>query len=68
MLIDQDRVLQKLAFIKEQVDDISELISNSNFSEIVNNKLLVKGIKYSLQTTVGYGIVDDLVVFLALPA
>ena len=52
MRIDPDRVFQKIAFIKEQIDDINELISNKDYPEIANDKLLVKGVKYSLQTAI----------------
>lgn len=52
MRIDTERVLQKIAFINEQIDDINHLTSTKKYVEISNNKLLIKGIKYSLQTAI----------------
>lgn len=50
--IDTERVMQKIAFIREQLGDIKTLISAKNRTEILNDKLLVKGLKYSLQTAI----------------
>ena len=50
--IDRDRVLEKVAFIREQVGDIQTLLLEKDSSEILNDKLLLKGIKYSLQTAI----------------
>ena len=52
MRIDSDRVFQKIAFIKEQMDDINKLITSKGYQEIANDKLLIKGVKYSLQTAI----------------
>jgi len=48
--VDNERVMQKVAFIREQLGDIKMLTSAKNSSEILNDKILVKGLKYSLQT------------------
>jgi uncharacterized protein YutE (UPF0331/DUF86 family) len=50
--IDTERVMQKIAFIREQLGDIKTLTSAKNRSEILNDKILVKGLKYSLQTAI----------------
>jgi len=44
--------MQKIAFIREQLGDIKTLTSAKNRSEILNDKILVKGLKYSLQTAI----------------
>ncbi|PKM83877.1 MAG: hypothetical protein CVU88_00750 [Firmicutes bacterium HGW-Firmicutes-13] len=44
--------MQKIAFIREQLGDIRTLTSEKKRSEILNDKLLVKGLKYSLQTAI----------------
>ncbi len=52
MTVDIERVMQKIAFIREQMDDIRTLTSAKKRSEILNDKHLVKGLKYSLQTAI----------------
>jgi len=50
--IDDERVMEKVRFIKEQVTDIRELTSKQSKTEIFSNKFTVKGLKYSLQTAI----------------
>ncbi len=52
MTIDAERVMQRIAFIREQLGDIKMLTSAKSSSEILADKFLVKGLKYSLQTAV----------------
>lgn len=52
MTIDDERVMEKVRFIKEQVTDIRELTSKQSKTEIFSNKFTVKGLKYSLQTAI----------------
>lgn len=52
MTIDTERVMQKIAFIREQLGDIRMLTSEKKRAEILNDKILVKGLKYSLQTAI----------------
>ncbi len=52
MSVDQERVMQKIAFIREQVGDIKMLTSAKERSEILSDKLIIKGLKYSLQTAI----------------
>jgi len=50
--IDRDRILRKIAYIKEEVTPLNELLQNKTFSEILKDKWQIKGIKYSLQTSI----------------
>ena len=50
MAVDTERIMQKISFIREQISDIEALTSKKNSSEILSDKLMIKGIKYSLQT------------------
>lgn len=52
MSVDTERIMQKIAFIREQLGDIKTLTSEKQRAEILNEKLLVKGLKYSLQTAI----------------
>lgn len=52
MTIDTDRIMQKIVYIREQLIDIRTLTSEKNRTEILSNKHLVKGLKYSLQTAI----------------
>jgi uncharacterized protein YutE (UPF0331/DUF86 family) len=52
MTVDTERVMQKIAFIKEQLGDIKSLTDAKEPTEILNDKILVKGLKYSLQTAI----------------
>lgn len=52
MAVDDERVMRKIAFIREQLGDINKLTSVKKRTEILNDKLLVKGLKYSLQTAI----------------
>ena len=52
LTVDTERVMQKIAFIREQPGDIKTLTSTKSRSEILNDKILIKGIKYSLQTAI----------------
>jgi len=52
MILDSERMFQKIAFIREQLKDIQTLTSRKTRSEILQDTFLVKGLKYSLQTAV----------------
>lgn len=52
MTVDQERVMQRIAFIREQVGDIKMLTSAKERSEILGDKIIIKGLKYSLQTAI----------------
>lgn len=52
MAVDTERIMQKIAFIREQISDIEVLTSKKDSGEILSDKLLIKGIKYSLQTAI----------------
>lgn len=52
MDIDEQRVLQKVAYIREQVAAIKELLETTSREDILNNQWLLRGIKYSLQTAI----------------
>ncbi|KXG78368.1 hypothetical protein AN618_04340 [Fervidicola ferrireducens] len=43
---------RKIAFIKEQINDIELLIRNKSREEILKDQWLIKGLKYSLQTAI----------------
>jgi len=44
--------MQKIAYIKEQLSDIKTLTDTREAGEILSDKILVKGLKYSLQTAI----------------
>lgn len=50
--IDRDRILFKMAYIRKQVSSIKELLTEKSREEILSDPWLVKGLKYSLQTSV----------------
>ncbi len=52
MVYDKERVYEKIAFIREQVSDIRSLIDGKPYEEIVSDQWIIKGLKYSLQTSV----------------
>ncbi len=52
MTIDHDRILSKIAFIREQAAAVKALLSDKSKEEILSDPWLVKGLKYSLQTAV----------------
>ncbi|MCF6095678.1 DUF86 domain-containing protein [Thermovorax subterraneus] len=43
---------RKIAFIREQINDIKLLLSNKSKEEILKDQWLIKGLKYSLQTAI----------------
>ncbi len=52
MTIDRERILDKIAYIRRQLTDIQILTENRTEEEILGDQWLVKGLKYSLQTSV----------------
>ncbi|MBS3948145.1 MAG: DUF86 domain-containing protein [Dethiobacter sp.] len=52
MAVDTERVMQKIAFIKEQISDIKTLTDTADAARILNDKIMIKGLKYSLQTAI----------------
>lgn len=52
MVYDKERVYEKIAFIREQKADIHSLIGEKHYEEIINDQWIIKGLKYSLQTSV----------------
>jgi len=42
----------KIAFIREQVSDIKTLTDTTDAAGILSDKILIKGLKYSLQTAI----------------
>jgi uncharacterized protein YutE (UPF0331/DUF86 family) len=52
MTIDSDRILQKIAYIREQVSAVEDLVKTSERQAILNDPWKLKGIKYSLQTAI----------------
>jgi len=52
MVYDKERVYEKIAFIREQKADIHSLIGEKPYEEIINDQWIIKGLKYSLQTSV----------------
>ena len=45
-------VAKKIAFIKEQVNEIESLIQSKSRKEILSDPWLIKGLKYSLQVAI----------------
>lgn len=52
MTVDTERIMQKIAFIREQISDIKTLTDTQEAAKILSDKILVKGLKYSLQTAI----------------
>ncbi len=52
MTVDRERIMQKIAFIREQISDIKTLTDTQEASKILSDKILIKGLKYSLQTAI----------------
>ncbi|WP_338834294.1 hypothetical protein MHLNE_06650 [Moorella humiferrea] len=52
MAIDKERVLQKIAYIREQVSAIEELVKTSKRQEVLNDPWKLRGVKYALQTAI----------------
>ncbi len=52
MVVDKERVNKKNAFIRKQISDIRSLIDEKPYEEIINEQWIIKGLKYSLQTSV----------------
>jgi len=52
VVFDKERVYEKIAFIREQVADIRSLIGEKPYEEIISDQWVIKGLKYSLQTSV----------------
>ncbi len=52
MRVDKQRVFEKLGFIQKEITSIRELLTNYEKGEILENSWIVKGIKYSIQTSI----------------
>ncbi len=52
MTIDRERILDKIAYIRRQLTDIQILTENKTEGKVLGDQWLVKGLKYSLQTSV----------------
>ncbi len=52
MTFDEERILEKIAYIQEQVLAIRNLLNENSKEEVTTNQWLIKGLKYSLQTSV----------------
>lgn len=52
MTIDRERIIDKIAYIRKQVSDIQVLTEGKTETEICDDQWLVKGLKYSLQTSI----------------
>lgn len=52
MTIDRERILERIAYIRRQMLEIRTLVQDKTRSEVVEDRWLIKGLKYSLQTSV----------------
>jgi uncharacterized protein YutE (UPF0331/DUF86 family) len=52
MTIDRERIFEKVAYIRRQLVDIRALTKDKTRAEILDDQWLVKGLKYSLQTSI----------------
>lgn len=52
MAVDQLRISNKIAFIREQVTSIANLLAKNSKESILSDPWLIKGIKYALQTSI----------------
>lgn len=52
MAIDPDRILTKIAYIREQVEAVERLVRTRTEDEILGDPWLLRGLKYALQTAI----------------
>lgn len=52
MVVDVERILQKIAYIRAQVSAVEELVKTSERQAILSDPWKLKGVKYSLQTAI----------------
>jgi len=52
MPVDEERLLRKMAYVREQVTAINELLKSYDKEVIVNDPWKFRGVKYSLQTAI----------------
>lgn len=52
MAVDQLRISNKIAFIREQITSIAGLLTENSKEAILSDPWLIKGIKYALQTAI----------------
>ncbi|MEW6227742.1 MAG: HepT-like ribonuclease domain-containing protein [Bacillota bacterium] len=52
MAIDPDRILTKIACIREQVEAVERLVRTRAEDEILGDPWLLRGLKYALQTAI----------------
>ena len=52
MTIDRERIFDKIAYIRGQLFDIRALTKGKTREEILGDQWLVRGLKYSLQTSI----------------
>lgn len=52
MGLNSDRVLNKISFIREQLNNINNLLRKKTKEEILADPWIIKGLKYSLQVSV----------------
>jgi uncharacterized protein YutE (UPF0331/DUF86 family) len=52
MTIDRERILERIAYIRRQMLEIRTLVQDKTRSEVIEDDWLIKGLKYSLQTSV----------------
>lgn len=52
MKLDEERIFEKIAYIQGQVSAIQSLLHENSKEEIIADQWLIRGLKYSLQTSV----------------
>ena len=52
LTVDVERVMSKIAYIKAQLSDIEKLINTKEKKHIIGDPWMIKGLKYSLQTSI----------------
>ena len=52
MTLDEERIFEKIAYIQGQVSAIQNLLHENSKEGIIANQWLIRGLKYSLQTSV----------------
>lgn len=52
MGLDRERILNKMAYMQEQVSALEDLLSSHTRDDIVSNAWIIKGVKYSVQTAI----------------
>jgi len=52
LTMDNEGIMNKITYIKVQISNIKQLLSNKDKEQILGDPWIIKGLKYLLQTTI----------------